>query len=76
MAEDDRHFDAAPERAVAHHDVMEANAAGAHRYPDLARPGVARRHIGDTQDCRRTGSLGNDGAHQDIPVSSPRANRR
>ena len=49
VAEDHRHADAAPEGAVAHHDVVEADAAGRDRDPDLARPRLARRHLGDAQ---------------------------
>jgi hypothetical protein len=77
MAEDHRHLDSAPKRAVAHHDVVEADAAGGDRDPDLARPRLARRHIGDAQDIRGTGSFDDDGAHLPFPLlSSPRASRR
>ena len=66
MAEDDRHSDAAPKRAVAHHDVVEADAAGGDRDPDLTRSRLARRHIGDAQDIWGTGSFDDDGTHQDF----------
>ena len=76
MAGDDGHFNAAPERSVAHHDIVETNPAGRNPDPDLARPGLARRHLGNTQDARRPGCFDDDRAHGVTPVSSPRANRR
>src|SRR5258708_39410184 len=42
VAQDHRHLDAAPEGAVAHHDVLEAHTAGNDRDPELARPRLAR----------------------------------
>jgi len=76
VTEDDRHADVAPVGAVAHHDIMKADAAGGDRNPDLARTGLARRDIDDAQDLGRTGSLGDDGAHQRPQLSSPRASPR
>ena len=76
VTEDDRHADAAPIGAVAHHDIMKADAAGGDRDPDLARTRLARRHIGDAQDVGRTGSLGDDGTHRGPRLSSPRASPR
>ena len=50
--------------AVAHHDVVKADAAGGDGDPDLARTRLARRDVGDAQDLGRTGPLSDDGTHQ------------
>lgn len=63
VTEDGRQADAAPVGAVAHHDVVKADAAGGNRNPDLARAGLARADLGDAQDFGRAGSFGDDGAH-------------
>jgi hypothetical protein len=63
VAEDNRQLHPTAKCAIAHHDVMETDAASRDGDSDLARPRLARRHNDDAQHRRRAGFLGNDRMH-------------
>jgi hypothetical protein len=71
VTEDDRHLDAAPERAIANDNVVEADPASPDRDPDLVRANLARSDVSNAQDFGRTRSLGNDGTHLFVCLVNP-----
>ena len=68
---DDRQLDAGLHGAVAHHDVVEADAAGADADQDVARTHGGPRNLLGNEDVDVPRRALDDGAHQPSPLQTP-----